>query len=91
MLQQIDVNRCEYETLKKVPICIKSKSDEEKVVPKMKVLKEVTETTIFKQLFKSEIETFRDRAKRFQNQFSVQIYLKESLRPNYVYIPINFC
>ena len=57
----------------------------------MKVLKEVTKTTIFKQLFKSEIETFRDRAKRFQNQFSVQIYLKESLRPNYVYIPINFC
>ena len=57
----------------------------------MKVLKEVTKTTIFKQLFKSEIETFRDRAKRFQNQFSVQRYLKESLHPNYVYIPIDFC
>ena len=89
-LQLIDLDRCEYETWKKVPRSIKSKSGEEKVVHKMKIVKEVAELTVFKQLFKSEIKRFRDYAKRIQNQFVVQKYLKDNLRPNHVYIHMGF-
>ena len=56
----------------------------------MKIVKKVTKTTILKQIFKSEIEGFCDQTKRFQNQFTVQIYLEENLRPNYVCIPMDF-
>ena len=63
LLQKIDVDRCEYETWKKVFINIKSKSSEENVVHKMKIVKEVTETKIFKQLFYGKIERFRHQAK----------------------------
>ena len=63
LLQKIDVDRCEYETWKKVFINIKSKSSEENAVHKMKIVKEVTETKIFKQLFYGKIERFRDQAK----------------------------
>ena len=56
----------------------------------MKIVKEVTETTIFKRLFKSEVERLRDYAKRIQNQFVVERYLKENLRLNHIYVYIDF-
>ena len=56
----------------------------------MKIVKEVTETTIFKRLFKSEVERLCDYAKRIQNQFVVERYLKENLRLNHIYIYIDF-
>ena len=56
----------------------------------MKIVKEVTETTIFKRLFKSEVERLRDYAKRIQNQFVVERYLKKNLRLNHIYIYIDF-
>ena len=52
----------------------------------MKIVKEVTETKIFKRLFKSEVEILRDYAKRIQNQFVVERYLQENLRLNHIYI-----
>ena len=56
----------------------------------MKIVKEVTETKIFKRSFKSEVEILRDYAKRIQNQFVVERYLKKNLRLNHIYIYIDF-
>ena len=54
-----------------------------------KLLKKSQKTTIFRQVFKSKIKRFRCHAKRIQNHFAVQRYLKQSFCSNHVYIHIG--
>ena len=73
-----------YDTWKNVKLCTKAKH------PQMKMITQTINHAQFKVLLQKDTATFHSHINRIAGQFREQKYLKENLRPNHVYIHMDF-
>ena len=90
IFESCNVTEYKYEEWRKVPITIKTKAGEEKLIKKMKIVKQAKTKTDFEQYFRDQIVKFRDHTHRIKCQFNAQRLLKSNLPPNQVYIHMDF-
>ena len=84
-----------FEQWKKTPVTIKSRSGEEKVIRKMKIVnqKKKKSKADFEKEFVEEIAKFVEHSTRIKEQFKIQRTLKQRLQeglPSHVYIHMDF-
>ena len=90
IFKKCDVKQFSYEQWKKVPVTIKSKSGEEKVIQKMKLVQQTKSKEEFVELFSTDLIKFRTHAIRIKTQYLAQRTLKENLHDTDIYIHMDF-
>ena len=90
LLNTCKVTSYSYEEWQNVKVNIKTRSGEEKVKEKMKVVSKTKTKLDFETCFKKEILAFREHVKMIKNQFAVQRNLKENLPANHICIHMDF-